>query len=114
MNTLNLNWYKLSQLSQLSTEQPDTRSAQGRAQAGKMILNQLGGLNIGDILIPATNVSGNMAGRDNTYQVTKINPDFTVDLLAMETQRPMPNSQLYGLNARQQLVSRWMKSVKSN
>jgi hypothetical protein len=100
--------FKLSQtLNPLS--QIDTRTQKGRIDAGKIILNQLGGLKENDTLEPIPGIQGSMSGIDNKYTVLSINPDFTVNLMAEVTQRQMPNTQLFGYDKRNNIVPRWKK-----
>jgi len=90
----------------------DTRSQNGRNQANKMVFDQLGGLNVNDILNGVPNVAGSMHGSsDVNYQILSVNPDYTVNLLAIESHRQMPNACLYGMDKRQNIVPRWQKQT---
>lgn len=100
--------YRVSQL--FGNQDPDTRNPKGREIANKWVFDNLGGVNIGDVLNPAD--GSNMANSiDQTYVVTKINPDFSVNLSSKETGRVMPDVALYGFNKRQRIVPRWKKGT---
>ena len=92
----NHNWYKLANNSDLlfQLSKLDTRSQVNKAKANELILKYLN-VKVGDIL---TSLSGMSSGVDKNYEIKSINPDFSVNLLAIETQRPMNNVNLYNFS----------------
>ena len=87
-----MNWYKKAQIDingQLSLL--DTRTRADTLKANDLILKTLN-IQIGDIL---RSKAGMSSGPDKNYEVKSINPNLSVNLLALETNRPMPNVNLF-------------------
>ena len=101
-----MNWYKKSSMnSQLLSYLSllDTRNKKNAEKANEIILRALN-IQVGDIL---RSTAGMSSGIDKNYKVESINPDFSVNLLAMETSREMPNVKLYDFTKRN--APRWEK-----
>lgn len=92
-----MNWYKKAEQSPdlfMQLSKLDTRVKQDKVKANELILRSLN-INVGDIL---TSTTGMSSGVDKNYEVKSINPDFSVNLFATETQRPMDNVNLYNFS----------------
>ena len=91
-----MNWYKKAQLDPnllYELGRLDTRGKADKVKANEIILRALN-IQIGDIL-RGVGGGGMSSGIDKNYKVLSINPDFSVNLFAMETKREMPNAALY-------------------
>ena len=90
-----MNWYKKAvvQINNYVAEYLTSLNTINKSdviEANKTIIEVIG-IEVNDILISKTMSTG----QDKNYKVESINPDFSVNLLAMETQRKMPNVNLY-------------------
>jgi hypothetical protein len=92
-----MNWYRQAETTNELLEllerlkNLDTRSQKNRMECNRLIIQALN-IRTGDVLISTMGMS---SGIDKNYKVESINPNFSLNLIAMETQRKIADADLF-------------------
>jgi len=103
-----MNWYKTALMNTEIANQLsllDTRGKADSAKANEIILKAMD-IKVGDKLIHNAGMS---SGKDKNYEVRSINPNFSINVLALETGRFMFNVNLFNFLKHNQPI--WEKVV---